>query len=158
MPNQRQNLEQQVLEPFEKCAHKHGYPIFKGQGRDNRICVDGNTYFQFGDLRVDTPYYHVIIEVETAGGVTNLVKYWYCLESQKQIISKPIVLLHIFKMSSESDYGSHLSLWDYLWDRMAKDLKNRMQAKRFKIGGEDDKCELDKALKYFKEKILENKR
>jgi len=149
MTAKRANIEQEMLREFIKIAKEHEYPLVLGQGSDNRIKLEGNLYFQFGDLRVDTPSSHVVIEVETAGGVTNLVKYWYCFK--KRIITKPIVLLHIFKTSSKSDYGSHLLLWDYLWSSMNNDLGNQIVAKRFKVGTVN---ELGDALKYFKEAIL----
>ena len=149
------NLEREMLREFIKIAKKQGYEPISGQGINNRMVLEGNLYFQLGDLRVDTSSHHVIIEVETAGGVTNLVKYWYCLQRQNQIISKPIskpiVLLHIFKTSSPNDYGSHLLLWDYLWPRMANDLGDRMQARKFKVGWVN---ELPDALNYFGKAIL----
>lgn len=126
MVKQRKNLEQIALKKFEEVARKYGYQVFKGQGRHNRLPLEGNTYFQFGDLRVDTKTHHVVIEVESAGGMTNLVKYWYCLE--KQLIKKPVILLHVFQQSSKADYASHLSLWHFLWNKMKKALGGRMIA------------------------------
>jgi len=149
MKAKRANIEQEMLREFIKIAEKHRYKPVSGQGIDNRIMLEGNLYFQFGDLRVDTSSSHVVIEVETAGGVTNLVKYWYCFK--RGIISKPIVLLHIFNTSSESDYGSHLLLWDYLWSRMNNDLGNHIVARRFKVGRVN---ELPDALIYFEKAIL----
>jgi len=151
----RANSEQEMLKEFIKIAKKHGYKPISGQGNDNRIELEEN-YFQFGDLRVDTQSSHVVIEVETAGGVTNLVKYWYCLHTKNSTISKSkktIVLLHIFNTSSEGDYGSHQLLWDFLWSQMKKDLEDRMQAERFKVRGTETN-ELHDALTYF-EKALE---
>jgi len=151
MKAKRANLEREMLREFINIAKKYGYEPISGQGIDNRIILEGNLYFQFGDLRVDTPSCHVVIEAETAGGVTNLVKYWYCFQRQNQIISKPIVLLHIFNTSSENDYGSHLLLWDDMWARMTNDLGDRMQARRFKVGYAN---ELRDALNYFEKAIL----
>jgi hypothetical protein len=132
MPKQRQNLERQALEGFEKIARKHRYPVFKGQGSDNRIRVDGNTYFQFGDLRVDVGNYYVVIEVESAGGVTNLVKYWQCLENRASAIEKPVVLFHVFRQGRRNDYGSHLALWDFMWSKMNDALGDtRIKAARY---------------------------
>lgn len=126
MLNQRRNHERHILEIFEEIACKHNYRAFKGQGRDNRIPLDGNTYFQFGDLRVNTETRYLVIEVESAGGITNLVKYWYCLE--KNLIKKPVILFHLFQQSSKADYGSHLSLWEFLWEKMEIALGDRMKA------------------------------
>lgn len=52
-----------------------------GMGAGNRLPLDGwdlvgNQRFQFGDLRIETPTTTILIEAESAGGVTNLVKYW----------------------------------------------------------------------------------
>lgn len=129
MEKPRENLEQQALKRFEDTAKKYGYQIFKGQGSENRIPVEGNAYFQFGDLRVDTANHHIVIEVESAGGVTNLAKYWYCIENQ--LIYKPVILLHIFRQISESDYASHLVLWDLLWKQMSMVLGNKIEATRY---------------------------
>lgn len=131
----RQNLEQQALRSFEEIARRYGYPVFRGQGSSNPIRVRGNTYFQFGDLRVDTGTHHVVIEVESAGGITNLVKYWYSLESLPGIVKQPIVLLHVFRQGSEDDYGSHLALWDFVWGEMRRALgDDRIQATRYAYG------------------------
>ncbi len=62
----RINLEQQALVKFESVAKKCGYIFFKGQSANSRIAIDGNVYFQFGDLRVETPTHYIIIEVESA--------------------------------------------------------------------------------------------
>jgi len=128
-------MEERMLKEFIKIARKYGYEkhkcksinqenrnyFFTGQCKHNQLMLTEHSYFQFGDLRIDMPSYHVIIEVETAGNVTNLAKYWYCFK--EKLISKPIVLLHIFNTSSENDYSSHILLWDYLWSRMNNDLK-----------------------------------
>lgn len=147
----RANLEREMLEEFIKIAKEHGYKPVLGQSGENRITLEGNLYFQFGDLRVETQNYHVVVEVESAGGVTNLVKYWYCLKTQKQRICKRIVLLHIFATSSESDYGSHLLLWDYLYSKMTDEIGEHIQAKRFKVGWKNELCD---ALNYFEKAIL----
>jgi len=132
VPRQRQNLEHQALERFEEIARKYCCPLFKGQGSDNRISIEGKTYFQFGDLRVDTGNYYVVIEVESAGGVTNLVKYWHCLENRASDIEKPVVLFHVFRQVSRNDYGSHLVLWDFLWNKMSNALGDtRIKAARY---------------------------
>lgn len=129
MARQRENLEQPVVKKFEEIARKHEFPVFKGQGKENRIPIEGNAYFQFGDLRVDTISHHVVVEVESAGGVNNLVKYWYPLETQ--LIKKPVVLLHVFRQTSEGDYASHLALWDFLLSQMKKAIGDRIEAIRY---------------------------
>ena len=131
MPKQITNYEKQVIDKFEEIAHKYNFDVLKGQGINNRIPLSGNTYFQFGDLRVETKTHHIIIEVESGGGVTNLAKYWYAIENKLQSIEKPIILMHIYKQSSKYDFGSHLELWDFLWEHMRKSLGNRMKATRY---------------------------
>ncbi len=131
MLTKRQNLERQALARFEQVASEHGCCVSKGQGLSNRILGDEGTYFQFGDLRVETDSRHIVVEVESAGGVTNLVKYWYCLQHRPDMISKPVVLLHVFRQTSQADYRSHLLLRDFLYAHMLKTVGDKFTAKRF---------------------------
>jgi hypothetical protein len=143
----RQNLEEQALRSFEEVAHRYGYPVVRGQGGENRIAVRGNTYFQFGDLRVDTAKHHIVVEVESAGGLTNLVKYWYCLEDLPGSVKMPIALLHIFRQASAADYGSHLALWDFVSGKMTSVLGNeRIRATCYTYR---DLAELEPAIDEF---------
>lgn len=53
--------------------------VFSGQGGGNRFGIEGwelapRQEFQFGDLRGETPAATIVVEVESAGGVGNLVK------------------------------------------------------------------------------------
>ena len=125
---QRRDLEQQALRRFREIAGHHSISVFSGQGLDNRIAPMGRSYFQFGDLRVDMTMCHLVVEVESAGGVTNLVKYWYCIE--EGFVTKPIKLLHLFAQASENDYISHLLLWDSLQAKMNDVLGERFAAER----------------------------
>ena len=128
----RENLETQALAQFVEAARAHGYiegeTLFMGQGRDNRILLEQGAYFQFGDLRVETPVYHLLIETESAGGLTNLLKFWYLLEEHSRVFTKPVVLFHLFRQSSPNDYGAHLVLWDFVWQKMEQALGSRMRA------------------------------
>jgi hypothetical protein len=125
----RQDLEKLALVRFKEVAYRYSPIVYDKQGDANRVAQLGRSYFQFGDLRVDTSQRHIIVEVESAGGVTNLVKYWYCLE--ERYITKPIHLLHIFAQASENDYIRHLYLWDSLAAKMSNDLSNMFTAKRY---------------------------
>jgi len=127
--SRRRDLEKVALAGFSEIASRYPFPTFRGQGLMNRIARRGNSYFQFGDLRVDTPRGHIIIEAESAGGVTNLVKYWYCIESGE--IVRPLTLLHVFAQVSADDYASHLLLWDHLAERMRASLGDRFAATRY---------------------------
>ncbi|GAH77829.1 unnamed protein product, partial [marine sediment metagenome] len=132
---ERQNYEKEALEKFVFIAKKNNCLYYFGQKTGNTIPIKGLVNFQFGDFRIDTNENHLVIELESAGGVTNLVKYWYCLEdkdiSLKKIISKPIILFHIFRQVSENDYLSHLLLWDFLWGKMKSSLASKIIAKRY---------------------------
>lgn len=152
----RVNLEQYTLNEFEHVAREFGFPIFKGQTYDNRISLGGNLYFQFGDLRIDTPKNHIVIEVESAGGVTNLVKYWYCLSDEylKRQLLKPVVLLHIYRQASEHDYGSHLELWSFLYNEMSKCNEGQIQARCYTYRQLTD---LEPAMRYFKQILISSK-
>lgn len=128
----RTNFELQALEPFARVAEELGVATFRGQGAANRLTIAGNAYFQFGDLRVDLPRCHLVVEVESAGGLTNLVKYWHCFE--RGLIERPVWLLHLFRQSSPGDYRSHLELWDFLASQMARALGDRFRAELFTYG------------------------
>lgn len=131
MSNKRNKFEQEALKRFEDIAKKYSLPVFKKQGNKNRIFIRGRNYFQFGDLRVETKTHHVIVEVESAGGNTNLVKYWWCIKKRSNIVKKPILLMHIFQQSSPNDFGAHLVLWDFMYRQMKKALKGRIEAFRY---------------------------
>lgn len=79
--------------------------------------------FQHGDLRYQTDRTRVVIEVESGGGLTNLVKYWPMLGAE--LNDKRFVLAHLFMVSSESDYIAHRKLWEYVVERMRRDLDSR---------------------------------
>jgi hypothetical protein len=76
--------------------------------------------FQYGDFRIELPTTTVIVEAESAGGVGNLVKYWPLLRSGA--LTKRLVILHVYTLSSDADYIAHRKLWSFLVDRMAEDL------------------------------------
>jgi hypothetical protein len=89
--------------------------LYRGQGRGNRFAVTGwemtkNQQFQFGDLRVETPRATIVVEFESAGTVTNLVKYWPLLTANR--LAKRFVIVHVFQLGSEADYIAHRRLWE----------------------------------------------
>lgn len=58
-----------------------------GMGSANRFPLQGwnlvgQQQFQFGDLRIETPTTTIVVEAESAGGVTNLAKYWPYVEGR----------------------------------------------------------------------------
>ena len=91
----------------------------------------GGGYFEFGDLRVELPGRHVIVEVESGGGITNLAKYWYLLH--ENLITKPVTLLHLFRQVSTKDYESHIALWRFLGVKMIEELGGRVEDSSFPI-------------------------
>ena len=75
--------------------------VFDGSTAVNRFAVNGwgllpRQQFQFGDLRIETEHVTVIVEIESAGGATNLVKYWPLLASGK--LKKRLVIVHVFRI------------------------------------------------------------
>lgn len=119
-----------------------------GMGAANRFPLAGwdlvgMQQFQFGDLRIETPTATIVVEAESAGGVTNLAKYWPYLEARP---AKRFVLAHLFQVSSPSDYVSHIRLWAYLVERMRADLEERVgvrwpegwEARSFRYGATID--------------------
>lgn len=128
MDPKRKDVEKQLLEKFVSRAKQRGCSkIYWGLGKENRVGVtDWNLTqlqkFQFGDLRVETRSATIVIEVESAGGVTNLVKYWAILERNTD--AKPLRLIHIFKISTPDDYIAHRKLWQFLEDKMCSSLSS----------------------------------
>lgn len=146
--NRKLSFEQEVIKKFEEIANRYDYTVFKGQLSTNRIQIRGNVYFQFGDLRVETRTCYVVMETESAGGVTNLAKYWYCIENN--LIKKPVILLHLFRKASKDDYESHLALWDFLWKEMSNALGDKIKAICYTYHEIND---LEPALKKFEDLI-----
>jgi hypothetical protein len=149
----RINLEAKAIAPFEAVVRRHGLSAAKGQGAENRLPVSGNAYFQFGDLRVDLPHSHVVLEVESAGGVTNLVKYWPCIAGG--LIRRPVRLLHLFRQLSPDDYRSHIQLWGFLSARMKSELGERFACSLFTYTKADEP-ELRAALQHFETLLTES--
>lgn len=100
---------------------------FSGLASANRVDpgwdLPPNQRFQFGDLRIESPETTVVVEFESAGGVTNLVKYWPLLLKRSQ--PKRFVLAHVFRVASANDYIAHRRLWEFLVERMREDLDRR---------------------------------
>ena len=122
----RRDLEAECLEAFRHVLGELGLrPDGHGYGSANRFdagfAIVGQQRFQFGDLRVVKPDRIIVVEVESAGGMTNLVKYWPLAVST----DVPILLLHAFGQSSANDYLSHLCLWDFVWEKMRAELWSR---------------------------------
>lgn len=105
-----------------------GVEVVSGQSGANRFGPTGweltlGQQFQFGDLRVETEATTVVIEVESAGGVGNLAKYWPLLAMGDY--AKRLVVIHVFQITSEGDYIAHRRLWEFLVERMRDDLERR---------------------------------
>jgi hypothetical protein len=84
--------------------------------------------FEFGDVRVRLQDRIVVVEVEReAGGHTNLLKYWPLSE----VVTVPILLLHVFATGAASNYLSHVRLWEFAWDKMKGDVWRRHPATLF---------------------------
>jgi hypothetical protein len=124
----------------------------KGQGVRNRLPVSGNAYFQFGDLRVDLQAAHIVLEVESAGGVTNLVKYWPCIADG--LIRRPVRLLHLFRQASTDDYRSHIELWRFLSEKMKSELGGRFDCSVFTYA-QATEAELRAPLQFFERLLAE---
>jgi hypothetical protein len=64
-----------------------------------------------------------VVEIDTAGGVTNLAKYWpYLASGAPELGGRRFVFAHIFALHSAADYTSHLQLWDFVKERMTDSL------------------------------------
>ena len=114
-----------ALKQFHEFSRLANYSPKSRQCGDNRIPINGNVYFQHGDLRVELPTITIIVEVESSGGVTNLAKYWECYESNR--INKPMKLIHLFRQKSSNDYESHMVVWRMLCKKMQIALPNKFE-------------------------------
>ncbi len=108
-------------------------------------------WFEFGDLQVRLEDRIVIVEVETGGGLTNLVKYWPLSERPE---TPPMLLLHVFATGTRNNYVSHLRLWEFTWEKMKQDIwrcaEPRLFAQEFQFT-EDDQSGLEQALDMFRD-------
>lgn len=129
VPPKRISHERAAIEQLrEAIGNRVPSEPSSGMGALNRIAPNSwelkvMQRFQFGDLRYESDRVRVLVEVESGGGLTNLVKYWPMLGAE--LSDKRFVLAHLFKVSSESDYIAHLRLWDYVVDRMRRELGPR---------------------------------
>jgi hypothetical protein len=143
--NSRSSHELEALLPFQEALTRLGLRGYSTQSLDNRIVL-GCGYFQFGDLRVDTDTRHIIIEVDH-GGVTNLVKYWQCVESGS--IKKAIVLIHLYRQNTPGDYGLHVALWEFLNHQMTAALGDKFTAHVFTYNPAKLRSDLAAAVALF---------
>jgi hypothetical protein len=125
---QRISLERIALERLESHLDLGGIALGRGMGLANRFQIPSwelpvLQHFQFGDLRIEGEHATVVIELESAGGLTNLVKYWPLLAEGRH--TKRFVLAHIFRITSDGDYAAHRRLWLYVVERMREDLQAR---------------------------------
>jgi hypothetical protein len=149
----RSSHEKKALEPFEAVLHRHGFSAFSTQRKNNRIELEARAYFQFGDLRVDTERRHIIVEVDH-GGVTNLVKYWPCLEDE--LVQKPIILLHLYRKNTDGDYASHRQLWKFLNKKMEQQLGEKFRSYIFVYSPHRIAEDLREAANLFEELLFNN--
>jgi hypothetical protein len=117
--------EAELLKALQASIADLGVAGVRGQGADNKFAVNGwelspLQQFQYGDLRIELAATTLIVETESARGVTNLVKYWPLLRSGT--LAKRLVILHVYMLGSSADYIAHRKLWSFLVDRMTKDL------------------------------------
>jgi hypothetical protein len=153
LPTKRTPHERLALEPFEEVLTRYTeLSMFTKQFLTNRLVLNGVGYFQFGDLRVDTSDRHIILEVDH-GGVTNLVKYRYCID--KNLIQKPVALLQLYRMNTQKDYATHVELWKHLNDGIFEDLKDKFSAHIFTYRPKRLRSDLAAAIAMF-EGLLAN--
>jgi len=117
--------EAELLKRLQASIADLGVASVRGQGAANKFGVNGwelssLQQFQYGDLRIELAATTLIVEAESAGGITNLVKYWPLLRSGT--LAKRLVILHVYMLGSSADYIAHRKLWSFLVDRMAEDL------------------------------------
>jgi hypothetical protein len=91
------------------------------------------------------------MEVESGGGVTNLIKYWYCAD--RNLIQKPMILLHLFQINSVNDYASHVTLWSFINQRMVSELSGRFTGYSYTYRPQNMLEDLHEALRLFEQLI-----
>ncbi|MDT8386768.1 MAG: hypothetical protein RQ736_04600 [Thiogranum sp.] len=140
-----------ALKKFIDIARIHGHESESSQGAMNRIPIAGNVYYQFGDLRVELPDFTIIVEVESSGGITNLAKYWECLDTGR--LTKPVKLLHVYRQVSANDYKSHMEVWKFLCNKMHAAIPDKFEGKiaTYEAGNIDS---IDSACEIFKEWLV----
>lgn len=127
--SKRQDHEIQAIQPFCDVLSRRGLNWNRGQKADNRIILERNVSYQFGDLRFSSGGRHLVVEVESAGGVTNLAKYWYCL--REGLITGKLFLFHVFWQETPDSYRSHMLVWDLLRMEMEKEFPEQFMARRY---------------------------
>ena len=150
----RENHENTALGPFRDILTDRGLPFCTGQKANNRIYVDDTTWYQFGDLRFSEGDQHLIVEVESAGGVTNLAKYWYLLRNN--VIEGRLYLLHVFWRETSISYQSHLVVWDMLRNEIEEDLSGRFRAWRYSYSPDSHAESLREPVKKFRSLLPES--
>src|SRR5215218_8961028 len=122
--------EQLVLAKLRSAAESLPHVnVFSGQKLTNRFGIEGweirgHQTFQYGDLRFEAEGTTLVVEAESAGGVSNLVKYWPLLASHAR--PHRLVIVHLFQIGSDGDYIAHRHLWTFLVDQMHSDLDSRI--------------------------------
>ena len=124
-PRKRVSHEAELLKALQDSISDLGFIGTGGQRANNRFDVPGwdlprMQRFQYGDFRIELPAATVIVETESAGGVTNLVKYWPLLRSGT--LATRLLIMHVYMLTSHADYIAHRKLWSFLVERMAEDL------------------------------------
>ena len=78
-PRSRQSYEILAVNRLHIAAAEFpSLQLFKGQAFDNKLDIptwnlSKSSQFQFGDLRIEAPHCTIVVEVESAGGLTNLI-------------------------------------------------------------------------------------
>jgi hypothetical protein len=156
------SYEAELLTALQASIADLGVASVQGQGAANRFRVNGwelspAQQFQYGDLRIELAATTLVVEAESAGGVTNLVKYWPLLRSGT--LAKRLVL-HVYMLGSDADYIAHRKLWSFLVDRMTEDLAANGVGRRerwdaqlitYRKGGS-----LDKVTAFLRKMVMES--
>ena len=125
MPEKRTSHEESAVATFLAAARSMGI----APCRKEKVRLLGSTGFEFGDLRVDGQEGHVVLEVESAGGSTNLAKYWHLIVAGHSV--QPVFLIHVFRTGSPRDWMFHMDVWHTLVARMHAELSERFHAELF---------------------------
>lgn len=130
--------------------------MFKGRTKLNSITLASGTSLQFGDLRVRTTTRDIVIEVESAGGLTNLVKYLYLFHITR--LDRPVTLIHLYSKDSPRDHAAHVEMWPFFVHLMRESVGLKFTAHLFRYNFQTPgvRDELPRACELFRSLLSAN--
>ena len=89
------------------------------------------------------------------GGITNLVKYWPCVEDN--LIKKSVSLIHLYRKNTSGDYLSHRQLWEFLNNKMQQQLGEKFCGHMFPYSPHRISEDLREATSLFEDLLFSDR-